>query len=276
MAKAIAESLRSVDIVVLNRLRALNDGGRCIDPRTVGPELASYLRPVVASSRRVLLHRHGGEPQTFEVRWTPTGVAVRPWFVCTCGRRVRRLYSRDDAWACRYCHRLTYASRMMPDAKHWRGAGALLRALHQIDPTIADPFSPLPPRPRGMWRKKYERLARAVTVAQGQFMRPLVAAANKSIAQQRHQVMYGRLTKQRKELRERALELGAKRKEELGGLRSAMAAVRAGTPIPDIDHLTPEEQRELRELLVRNGRMDDVESFVAANSDRFRMERVRR
>ena len=276
MAKAIAESLRSVDVVVLNRLRALSDGGRCIDPRTVGAELAQYLAPIVASSRRVLLHRHGGESQTFEVRWTPTGVAVRPWFVCTCGRRVRRLYSRDDAWACRYCHRLTYASRMTPDAKHWRGAGAVLRALHQIDPTIADPFSPIPPRPRGMWKKRYERLAWAVTVAQGQFMRSLVGAANKSIAQQRHQVSYGRLVKQRRGLRERTLELAAKQREELSGLRSAMAALRAGMPIPDIDHLTPEEQRELKELLVRNGRLDDVKRFVAVNSDRFRMERVRR
>jgi hypothetical protein len=80
----------------------------------------------------------------------------------------------------------------------------------------------------------------------------------------------------RKELRERTLELVAKRKEELSGLRSAMAALRAGTPIPDIDHLTPEEQREFEDLLTRNGRMEDLERFVAANSDRFRMERVRR
>jgi len=103
-----------------------------------------------------------------------------------------------------------------------------------------------------------------------------VGAANKSIAQQRHQVIHGRLIKQRKELRERTLELAAKRKEELSGLRSAMAALRAGTPIPDIDHLTPEEQREFEDLLTRNGRMEDLERFVAANSDRFRMERVRR
>jgi len=95
----------------------------------------------------------------------------------------------------------------MPDAKHWRGVGAVLRALHEIDPTIADPFSPLPPRPRGMWGKRYERLARAVTVAQGQFMRSIVGTANKSIAQQKHQVSYGRLTKQRKELRARTLDV---------------------------------------------------------------------
>jgi hypothetical protein len=165
---------------------------------------------------------------------------------------------------------------MMPDAKHWTGAGAVLRALHQIDPTIVDPFTPLPSRPRGMWRKKYERLARAVTVAQERFMRSLVGAANKAIAQQRHQVIHGRLVKQRKELRQRTLELVAKQKEALSAMHSVMTAFSAGTKIPDPEFLTPEEERELNELLVRNGRMDDVKRFVAANSNRFRMERVRR
>jgi hypothetical protein len=70
---------------------------------------------------------------------------------------------------------------MMPDAKHWRGVGAVLRALHQIDPTIADPFSPLPPRPPGMWHKKYERLAQAVTVTQQRFLRSLVGAYHHSV-----------------------------------------------------------------------------------------------
>ena len=107
-------------------------------------------------------------------------------------------------------------------------------------------------------------------------MRSLVQAANKSIAQQRHQVIHGRLIKQRKELRQRTLELVAKQKEALSAMHSAMTASRAGTSIADPEFLTPEEEHELNELLVRNGRMDDVKRFVAANSDRFRMERVRR
>jgi hypothetical protein len=79
------------------------------------------------------------------------------------------------------------------------------------------------------------------------------------------------LIKQRKELRQRTLELVAKQKEALSAMHSAMTAFRAGTPIPDPEFLTPEEERELKELLVRNGRMDDVKRFVAANSDRFRI-----
>ena len=38
-------------------------------------------------------------------------------------------------------------------------------------------------------------------------MRSIVGTANKSIAQQKHQVSYGRLTKQHKELRARTLDV---------------------------------------------------------------------
>ena len=65
------------------------------DPRTVGAELADYLRPVVASSRRVLLHRHGGEPQTFEVRWTPTGVARFVLGLFAGAQQMTEAYHRD-------------------------------------------------------------------------------------------------------------------------------------------------------------------------------------
>jgi len=162
----------------------------------------------------------------------------------------------------------------MPDKAHWTGAGAVLRALHALGSDSVDPFTPLPPRRPGMWRKKYNRLAQAFRVAQERFLHSLVRAANKSIAQQKHQVSYGRLIKQRKEPRQRTLELVAKQKE--AAMHSAMTAFRAGTPIPDPEFLTAEEERELKELLVRNGRMDDAKRFVAANSDRFRIERVRR
>jgi hypothetical protein len=123
-----------------------------------------------------------------------------------------------------------------------------------------------------MWRKKYNRLAQAFRVAQERFLHSLVRAANKSIAQQKHQALYGRLAKQRKDLRNRTLELAAKRKEALNPRHWTLAAAMDGN---GPDYLTPEEEREFETLLVRNGRMDDVKRFVVANSDRFRMERVR-
>ena len=42
------------------------------------------------------------------------------------------------------------------------------------------------------------------------------------------------------------------------------------------DFLSEDESREFAELRQRNGRIDDLERFAAANPDRFRMERVRR
>jgi hypothetical protein len=123
---------------------------------------------------------------------------------------------------------------------------------------------------RALWRRKYERLARDVRVAQERFLHALVRAANKSIAQQKHQVLYGRLAKQHKDLRNRTLELAAKRKEALNPRHWTLA----GSNGPD--YLTPEEEREFEALLVRTGRTDDVKRVVAANSDCCRMERVRR
>jgi len=162
----------------------------------------------------------------------------------------------------------------MPDKAHWTGAGAVLRALHALGSDSVDPFTPLPPRRPGMWRKKYNRLAQAFRVAQERFLHSLVRAANKSIAQQKHQVSYGRLTKQRKELRARALELAGKQKEALSRRYWTHAALMSGNAGPDF--LTDDEERELKELVRRNGRMEDVERFVSENSDWVTMTRTSR
>src|SRR5215471_15522367 len=215
MAKKVAETLASIDIVVLHRLRVLAGGMRFIDPTVMGPELADYLRPVGVSNGQVFLRSRGGVGQHFSVNWVATGVSRRPWFGCPCGRNTRRLYCDGDTWACRRCHRLTYASHVAPDKAHWVGVGLLTRILRKLGSDSADPFSPLPARPKGMWRRKYERLAAEFREAQTQLAHSLLGAANWSIAQQNHQIAYGRLTTQRKALRERTLQLAAKQKEAL-------------------------------------------------------------
>jgi hypothetical protein len=100
-----------------------------------------------------------------------------------------------------------------------------------------------------------------------------VGAANKSIAQQKHQVLYGRLTKQRKELHDRTLELVAKRKEALSSRHWTMAAIIADKSPPD--YLTDKEELELKESLARTGRGDDLERFVSVNADWLSIERPR-
>jgi len=74
-------------------------------------------------------------------------------------------------------------------------------------------------------------------------------------------------------LRERTLELAAKQKEALSRKNWSLEALLSG---PGPDFLTEDESREFAELRQRNGRIDDLERFAAANLDRFRMERVRR
>jgi hypothetical protein len=115
--------------------------------------LADYLRPVGVSNGTVFLRSRRGAGLQFRVHWVRTGVALRPWFACLCGRNVRRLYCDDDVWACRRCHKLAYAAMMDPDRRHWVGSGKILRILRMLGSDSADPFSPLPPRDPGMWRK---------------------------------------------------------------------------------------------------------------------------
>ena len=118
--------------------RSTTDDLRCLDVRLWARD--GLLRPgthgktkwlrrgeVVASINvraehdRVILsyrHRRGGhewKDEEYAVRLSRTPCTLggtRPWFICPavgCGRRVAQLYG-GAIFACRYCHRLAYAS----------------------------------------------------------------------------------------------------------------------------------------------------------------------
>ena len=87
---------------------------------------------------------------------------ARPYFVCpgvvngtACGRRVAKLYGPGRYFLCRHCSRLAYASQ---------GEDVLNRSVRQANKIKqrlggnAGIASPFPPKPKGMWRRTYERL----------------------------------------------------------------------------------------------------------------------
>ncbi len=86
----------------------------------------------------------------------------RPYFICpgvmsgvACGRRVAKLHGPGRYFLCRHCYRLAHASQSEDvwDRK-LRRAGKIRQRLGG-DPSMVAPF---PPKPKGMWRRTYQRL----------------------------------------------------------------------------------------------------------------------
>jgi hypothetical protein len=101
--------------------------------------------------------------QRISIEWTacPYG-GRRPWFLCVnapggrnCARRVAKLYLKGQVFACRLCHRLTYASQSEDRL------GRAIRCAQNIRTRLgknAGLLGPFPARPKGMHRTTYWRL----------------------------------------------------------------------------------------------------------------------
>jgi hypothetical protein len=103
-------------------------------------------------------------PQDIRVTWTRCHLGGwRPWMRCPCGKRVAKLLKGLGGYCCRTCiGNPLYASQTK--SAHGRRHFEICKIRLQLD-GMASPVEPFPDRPRGMHRKRYDRLkAHALTL----------------------------------------------------------------------------------------------------------------
>jgi hypothetical protein len=95
--------------------------------------------------------------QSVPITWTECHLGGwRPWFRCSCGRRVAKLYDGvADFFACRRCCGLAYASQQLAPRDRLISQARKIRMQLGGGPSLFDPF---PDKPRGMHWSTYERL----------------------------------------------------------------------------------------------------------------------
>jgi hypothetical protein len=112
-------------------------------------------------------YQAGGGPwenleQTVPILWKPCRYGgQRPYFMCTgqvrgvcCHRPAIKLYGAGKYFFCRRCYRLAYASQS--ETYHDRALRRAQAIRTKLGGT-ANMSEPFPKRPKGMWRKTYQR-----------------------------------------------------------------------------------------------------------------------
>ena len=110
--------------------------------------------------------------QRVPITWTRCHLGGRrPWFICSvrtngryCGRRLAVLYAAGELFACRCCSGLAYASQQKDTLVRNVSRSGKIRMRLGGSPDL---FGPIPARPRGMWRRTYERHCAALARIEG-------------------------------------------------------------------------------------------------------------
>ena len=168
--RTTVDECRLLDVNRLNRKGCLSPGWVGSWQWTRDGERVASIRMQAGENKIVLSYRWRADGGDWKDVEEPVAVirapcrfgGSRPYFQCPgvingvlCRRRVTKLYSAGRYFLCRHCYGLAYASQ---------GESAWDRALRRTnnmrmrlggDPGMAAPF---PERPKGMWRRTYERL----------------------------------------------------------------------------------------------------------------------
>jgi hypothetical protein len=170
--RANVEGCRSLDVNRLHREGCLGSGWSGIWQWTRDGQRVAWISLRAESDRLCLIYRvriGGGDWEDISESVRIVRVAcryggARPYFICpgvvngkACGRRVARLYLLARYFVCRHCNRLSYASQSEGDLDRALRRANTIRQRLGGDPGMASAF---PKRPKGMWRRTYERLHR--------------------------------------------------------------------------------------------------------------------
>ena len=161
--KPTAESMKRLDLARLRRDGSLRPGTMSAISWSCGGEAAGSIGTVAQKDGLRLMYRVGSRDAGHDVdemvryAWTKTRFGgPRRWFRCPGCARLSRVLFGDTRFRCRKCHRLRYGSQA--ETKADRANRGMWKIVKRLYPKAA--FNELPPKPKGMHWRTYERLAK--------------------------------------------------------------------------------------------------------------------
>ncbi len=168
--RTTVEACRSIDVNRLNKTGCLRAGWTGGWQWTRDGERVAWINLRAEHDRLHLTYRmRTGSGEWEDVAETVRIICVpcrfggeRPYFICpgvangiACGRRVAKLHGPGRYFLCRHCYRLGHASQSEGAWDRTLRRANKIRQRLGGDPGMAAPF---PAKPKGMWRRTYERL----------------------------------------------------------------------------------------------------------------------
>jgi hypothetical protein len=165
------DACRSIDVNLLHREDCLRGGWMGAWQWTHDGEKVASINLRTEQDRLHLTYRArvgGGDWEDVDETVRIARIAcrfggMRAYFICpgvvngiACGRPVAKLYGPGRYFLCRHCYRLAHASQSEDRMDRTLRRANKIRQLLGGNPGMDEPF---PQKPKGMWRRTYERLS---------------------------------------------------------------------------------------------------------------------